>query len=148
MARSKTRLLEREINSLLAGEMRDAGFLVLQELRLHPCEMDVVLFDRRTLQLANFEIKRTNWKAVLSQAIRATLYCHFSIAVLPASLRNTAPVDEFFSRGIGLVFYEERDGKLDLTLANKPSVSTVINRPLKQLVYREFHAQFGDLVYA
>jgi hypothetical protein len=148
MARSKTRLLEREVNRLLAGEMRDAGFLVLQELRLHPCEMDVVLFDPRTLKLANFEIKRTNWRAVLSQAVRATLYCHFSIAVLPATLRNTAPVDEFHSRGIGLIFYEERDGKLDLSVANHPSVSTAINRPLKQLVYRQFHAEFGDLVYA
>lgn len=87
--------------------MREAGLLVLQEVRLHPCEMDIVLFDPSSLRLATLEIKRANWRAVLSQASRAKLFCHFAVAVLPASLRATAPLDEFVSRGIGLVFYEE-----------------------------------------
>jgi len=148
MARSSTKLLEREVNTLIAGEMRETGLLVLQELRLHPCEMDIVLFDPNTLRLATIEIKRSNWRAVLSQASRAKLFCHFSIAALPVSLRSSAPVLEFATRGIGLIFYEELGKQVNLTVANIPQISDVINRPLKQLVYREFHAKYGDLVYA
>lgn len=148
MARSKTKLLEREINALIAGEMRETGVLVLQEVRLHPCEMDIVLFDPNTLRLATIEIKRANWRAVLSQASRAKLFCHFSIAALPASLRSSAPVHEFAIRGIGLIFYEEVGKQVNLIVASTPLISDVINRPLKQLVYRQFHAKYGDLVYA
>lgn len=148
MGKSNSRLLEREINSLIADEMRQAGFLVLTELRLHPCEMDIVLFDPKTLKLANLEIKRANWRAVLSQAIRATLYCHFAVAVLPVSLRDVAPIEEFAKRGIGLILYDEGETGITLTLMCRPAISGAINRPLKQLVYREFHARFGELVYA
>jgi hypothetical protein len=147
MGRSN-RLLEREINTLIAEEMREAGFLVLTELRLHPSEMDIVLFDPKTLKLANLEIKRANWRAVLSQAIRATLYCHFAVAVLPVSLQGVAPVEEFVKRGIGLIFYDESETGITLTLMCRPSISGAINRPLKQLVYRQFYARFGELVYA
>ena len=147
MERSK-RLLEREINNLIAEEMRAAGFLVLTELRLHPCEMDIVLFDPKTLRLANFEIKRANWRAVLSQSIRATLYCHFAVAVLPVSLQGVAPVEEFVNRGIGLIFYDETETGITLILTCKPSISGAINRTLKQTVYRKFHSTFGELVHA
>jgi hypothetical protein len=148
MAKSRAKLLEREINALIADEMRETGLLVLQEVRLHPCEMDIVLFDPKSLRLAILEIKRTNWRAVLSQAIRAKLFCHFAVAVLPASLREIAPVDEFESRGIGLVFYEEVGDRLNLTVASTPLLSKVINRPFKQLVYRQFQVAYGDLVHA
>src|SRR6266481_7629111 len=103
MERSSTKRLEREINDLIATELRETGLLVLQEVRLHPCEMDIVLLDPSTLRLATLEIKRGNWRAVLSQAARAQRYCHFAIAVLPISLRDRTPVEEFVSRGIGLI---------------------------------------------
>jgi hypothetical protein len=148
MERSSPRLLEREVNGFIAREMQKAGLLVLREVRLHPCEMDIVLFDPNTLRLATLEIKRGNWRAVLSQASRAKLFCHFSVAVLPLSLRNVAPVPEFASRGIGLVFYDEMENGVRLIVENTPLISGEINRPFKQLVYREFHAKYGDLIYA
>jgi len=148
MAKSSPKRLEREINGLIAEKMRGTGLLVLQEVRLHPCEMDIVLFDPKSLRLAILEIKRNNWRAVLTQAMRAKLFCHFAVAVLPASLRAVAPLDEFARRGIGLVFYEEVGDRLTLTVANAPSLSKVINRAFKQLVYREFQMEFGDLLHA
>jgi hypothetical protein len=140
--------LEREINDLIARQLRETGLLVLQQVRLHPREMDIVLMDPSTLRLATLEIKRGNWRRVLSQAAKAKLYCHFAIAVLPMSLRGTVPSEEFASRGIGLIFYEELDGSIGLTVASAPTVSDVINRPFKQLVYQQFHARYGEMVYA
>jgi hypothetical protein len=148
MEKSSTKRLEREINKLIAAQLEQTGLLVLREVRLHPCEMDIVLLDRSTLRLATLEIKRSNWRAVLSQAVRAQLYCHFAIAVLPISLRDRAPVEEFASRGIGLIFYEELDYSITLTVAITPTISDVINRPFKQMVYRQFHARYGEMVYA
>jgi hypothetical protein len=148
MEKSNKRLLESEVNALLAEQMQGSGWLVLRQVRLHPCELDIVLFDPGTLRLAILEIKRSNWKGLLAQALRARLYCHFSIAVLPAALRSQATVDEFESRGIGLLFYEETKDGLILSVASTPLISDVMNRPLKQLLYQRFHAKYGDLVYA
>lgn len=148
MAQSKRQLLERQINALIAAEMRTSGVLVLQEVRVHPCEMDIIMLDPVSLRLATIEIKRNNWRAALSQAMRAKLFCHFAIAALPMSLRNAARRDEFLTRGVGLIFYEEINGDLRLSVDVAPVTSDVINRTFKQLVYRQFHATYGELLYA
>ena len=148
MGESDSVLLESEVNSLISKKMKTLGMIVMQELRLPPCELDVVLFDPQTLQLATLEIKRTNWRALLHQAIRAKLYSHFSIAVMPLSMSSSVPIEEFATRGIGVLFYEENNRSIDLTIAAKPKISNVINRFLKQQLYRQFYIEHGEMIYA
>jgi hypothetical protein len=98
--------------------------------------------------LATFEIKRTNWQALINQAIRAKLYCHFSSAVLPISMRRNVPAEEFSKRGLGLIFYEEAVDEINLKVAVRPRPSNIINRSLKQQVYQLFFEHFGERIYA
>ncbi len=148
MEESDERLLEREVNNLISKKVQSDHLLVLREVRFHPCEMDIVIFDPRTLRLANLEIKRTNWKELLRQTMRAKLYCHFSVAVMPISARHAVPLEEFAYRGIGVFFYEASHSAIGLSVAVKPRVSNEINRSLKQQIYREFYSRYGERVHA
>lgn len=148
MEKSDERLLEREVNNLISKKVQSDHLLVLRELRFHPCEMDIVIFDPKTLRLATLEIKRTNWRELLRQTIRGRLYCHFSIAVMPISMRDSVPLKEFALRGIGVFFYEAAHETINLSVAVRPTVSNQINRPLKQQIYREFYSRYGERVHA
>jgi hypothetical protein len=148
MAKSSVDMLESEVNRLLAKRLRSERLLVLQNVRIHPCELDIVAMDPRTLRLVNVEIKRTNWRSLLSQAERGALYCHYSVAALPVCMRATVPAEEFHRRGIGLVFFEARMRDILLTVGLEPSMSTRTNRSFKKLLYSRFCSQYGEEAYA
>jgi len=148
MGKSNKNLLEREVNDLISKKVQSDCLLVLRELRFHPCEMDIVIFDPKTLRLAALEIKRINWKELLRQTIRAKLYCHFSVAVMPVSMRHSVPLEEFAHRGIGVFFYEASYKNMHLSVAARPKVSNEINRSLKKQIYREFYSRYGERVHA
>jgi hypothetical protein len=141
-------MLESEINKRLADKLRSQNLLVLQNVRIHPCELDIVALDTATLRLVNIEIKRANWRKLLSQALRGTLYCHYSVAALPESMRAAVPEEEFTSRGIGLLYFEPNEHELSWTVCVQPSISTKVNRSLKKLLYSRFYARYGGSAYA
>jgi len=148
MEKFRPKLLEKEVNILMADSFREKGYLVLQELRLHPCEMDLVILDRNSLKISTFEIKRNNWNYLLKQAKRTRLYSHYSVAVMPSTMKKNVPLKEFRKQGIGVAFYNYLDNKFDFRLACKPKKSGEINRGLKQLIYRSFYNQYGEALYA
>ncbi|MBA7690166.1 hypothetical protein ES703_98690 [subsurface metagenome] len=148
MEKYRHNLLEKEVNSLMADSFREKGYFVLQELRLHPCEMDLVILDRNSLKISIFEIKRNNWNYLLKQAKRTRLYSHYSVAVMPSTMKKTVPLKEFGKQGIGVAFYNYLDDKFDFQLVCKPEKSAEINRGLKQLIYRSFYNQYGEALYA
>jgi hypothetical protein len=144
MVRDNTVLLEREINIRIAKILRKSPYLVLQEVRCPACEIDIVLFDPVTLQLAGFEIKRHSWRETLIQACRNQLYCHFSIAVLPFSMQKKVPEEEFSRHGIGIIYYSVTNRSVDLQLGQSPKITNKINRNLKRKLYERFSVKFGD----
>lgn len=137
-------MLERELNECVATQLRKLGLVVLQEVRLHPAEFDIVALDPETLRLANFEIKRRGWLSLLHQAIRGQLYCHFAIAVLPLRMKDRLPVGEFAARGIGLVYYRVSDGEVTMELELPAELSHSQNRGLKRQMYSAFAPTFGE----
>jgi hypothetical protein len=137
-------LKERDINEILANELRADGFLVLQGLRLPPREIDIVALDPLSLCLTCLEIKRSDWKETVNQAIRSSLYGHYSIAVLPKSLSKYLKLHEFTRRGIGLLYFDYSKEKLDFKLELKPTLSRNTNRHLKRRVYKKFNIFFED----
>jgi len=139
-------MLERELNEIVASELRSHGLIVIQEMRLPPAEFDIIAFDPQTLRLANFEIKRRDWGLTLRQAMRGQLYCHFAVAVLPQRMRERLDMSEFSDRGIGLVFYSEKPkgASLELKLELLPELSDLQNRGFKRQMYGEFAAIMGE----
>jgi hypothetical protein len=148
MAKSNPKLLEREINLLFAKEFKKRGFFVLREVRCPPCELDLILLDPISLTLINVEIKRVNWKKLLQQSKRAQLYCHFSVAAMPERMRAFVPIEEFQSRGIGIIFYQEKGRKIELLPMLSPVRSSQTNRGLKQQIYGHFSKKLGARLYA
>lgn len=148
MGKYRHKLLEREVNILMANSFREKGYFVLQELRLHPCEMDLVILDKNSLKISIFEIKRNNWNYLLKQAKRTRLYSHYSVAVMPSTMKKSVPLKAFGKQGIGVAFYNYLDSKFDFQFACKPKESDQINRGLKQLIYRSFYSQYGEALYA
>jgi hypothetical protein len=137
-------ILEREINKRVAAVMRQRGCCVLQEVRCPACEIDIVMFDPGTLRLAGFEIKRRDWRESLVQACRTQLYCHFSVAVLPLTMRGVVPVEEFSSRGVGVMFYSITKKSIDLVPVVDPVPTGKVNRTFRRQLYQRFLAAYGD----
>lgn len=148
MAKSSAKLLERDINLLFAKEFKKRGFFVLREVRCPPCELDLILLDPISLKLINVEIKRVNWKKLLQQSIRAQLYCHFSVAAMPERMKAFVPINEFQSRGIGVIFYKEKGRRVEFLPLLSPVKSAQTNRGLKQQIYRHFSKKLGERLYA
>jgi len=132
------RFKERDINDVLAQELRSAGYWVLQEVRVPPNELDLIVLDPLTLHLTCFEIKRNNWKTLLQQAVKTRLYGHYSIAVLPKPKNNTIPLGEFEKRGVGVLYFYNTNGKFEFLQSIKPEFNTTCNRFLKRNLYKRF----------
>ena len=148
MAKSDQLLYEREVNRQAAVLFEARGLLVLREIRVNPCEIDLVLLDPGTARLAAIEIKRQNWRELLHQAERRQLYCHFSVAMMPVRMRSRVPLTEFSKRGIGVIFYEEMDKHIQLFCALFPRLSESGNRALKKVLYTEFSIVCREKLYA
>lgn len=146
MMKSDTDLLEREINKLLTNIIKKEDMYVLNELRLNPCEMDVIALEPNSFTLISFEIKKNKWRDLLFQAIRAKLYCHYSYAVMPKSKEKNIPIKDFIENGIGIVLYSVKKDELDFMFLTQPSLSDRINRNLKKRLYWEFYNKYGDLI--
>ncbi len=140
-------LSEKEINDLISVKLKEKYF-VLQGLRIPPAELDIVFLDNNTLCLTNIEIKRDNWKKLFFQSLRGKIYCHYSIAILPSHMQKNVQVELFRDEGLGLFFYEVTNGKIDLMAVLEPRYSEKMNRVYKKLLYREFYAQYGKVIYA
>ena len=148
MAQTDLLLAEKEINARIARVFREHGLFVLQEVRCPPCEIDIVILDPASLQLAGFEIKRRNWREVFRQACRTQLYCHFVCAVLPASMRGSVELEEFNSRGIGVIFYEVEGQSIRLDSAATPHLTGEMNRSLRCRLYQRFADAYGEALHA
>lgn len=142
------RRTEREIGRALARTCLAKGFRALVQVRLHPCEMDLVVLDPATARIGVFELKRRDWRTVLEQARRAQLYAHFAAAVLPLRMASHVPAEEFERFGVGLVYYSESAAGVAFSLGREAMASRVTNRHFKQLLYREFARAFGGLTHA
>lgn len=146
MIKSEEEILECDINLQISKKLKSKDNYILRELRLHPCEIDIVILDPISLKLTALEIKRNKWNILLHQAHRAQLYCHYSFAVIPNSKRNSIPTEEFIERGIGIIFYKKHGKELELFYENMPQLSSRINRTFKQQVYNQFYNKFGDII--
>ena len=148
MGQPESSIPESHVNAAITHVMSRRGFFVIRKERFNPCELDVLLLDPLSLRLAVIEIKRRQWKALLSQAVRAMLFCHYVTAAMPASMEACGPAEEFTSRGVGLAFYEGTTKELKLRVVSPPALSQRINRSLKRQVYKRFYDRCGDLLYA
>jgi hypothetical protein len=146
MIKSDEDFLERTINVQIYRLLKTRNPYILREVRLIPCEMDLILLEPNSLKLIAFEIKRNKWNELLYQTIRAKLYCHYSFAVMPYSKRGSIPIESFVEKGVGIIFYKKNGRKLDLVYENQPQHSLIINRILKQQVYFQFYNKYGDLI--
>lgn len=138
-------LLERDINDAVASRFRRDGFVVMQGVRIHPEEFDIVLFDPGTRRLANIEIKRRDWVNLFRQARRGQLYCHFSIAVLPSGLGGRIDLSVFRNSGVGLIFYVAANKRIELEYVVSPRMSARINRGFKVSMYRMLQQSQGGV---
>ena len=67
---------------------------------------------------------------------------------MPSNMRTNVPLEEFSSRGIGVVFYAYANRSLHLDAACNAELSEAINRGFKQQIYRQFYSRFVEEVYA
>ena len=131
-------ILEKDINNRIASKFRREKFFVVQEARFNPAEIDIIIFDIKTLKTACYEIKRSNWKEALRQACRNKRYCHYSYAILPEKRVGNIPRRSFEENGIGLIIFKVLKRGIKLLLIIHPKLSDSINRVWKRAVYSKF----------
>jgi hypothetical protein len=144
----KLSLSEYTINNILTQKLREKEFIVMNRVRLSPAEFDLIVLIPGTCQLINIEIKKNQWQKLFHQALRGKLYCHFSIIMVPSTAKSKIDTDYLSNEGIGLIYYEELEGDVNLIFEIPPQQSDSINRNLKKLLYREIKDRFGELIYA
>lgn len=142
-------LSENAVNDLVSQSLENAGFKVLTRVRVNPAELDIVLFDPRTLELTNIEIKKNKWERLFQQALRGKLYCHYSVVMVPIWSKEKIDLNSFTHEGIGVIFYEELSStEVKLHYEAAPTRSTQLNRNLKKLLYREISSKHAHTIYA
>lgn len=142
-------LSENDVNDLVSQSLENAGFKVLKRIRLNPAELDIVLFDPRTLELTNIEIKKNKWERLFQQALRGKLYCHYSVVMVPIWSKEKIDLNSFTQEGIGVIFYEELSStEVKLHFESAPKRSTQLNRNLKKLLYQEISSKHANTIYA
>lgn len=150
IAMNKPKVLsENAVNDLVSRSLENAGFKVLTRVRLNPAELDIVLFDPRTLELTNIEIKKNKWERLFQQALRGKLYCHYSVVMVPIWSKEKIDLNSFTNEGIGIIFYEELSPtEVKLHYEAAPIRSTQLNRNLKKLLYQEISSRHAHTIYA
>ena len=131
-------ILEKEINNRITSKIRRSGFLVKQEVRFNPVEIDIIILDSTSLKLVGYEIKRSGWKNALKQAMRNKKYCHFSYAILPENERKNVVIEDFERNGIGLLYFRILKRGIKLFKETDPKLSDNVNRVWKKIIYSRF----------
>jgi hypothetical protein len=135
--------LETEVNEYIKHNLKDENdILVLNRLKVHPREFDIIVFDKITKYLYNFEIKRDSWKELLDQCIINKSYFHFCYAIISNKLKYDKTA--FIENGIGIIEYSEKDNELHFKAVNNAKYSESINIFFKKRVWQIFHNKFGD----
>jgi hypothetical protein len=132
---------EKQLQLQAAAWYSGQGYTVMQSLRLHPCEFDVVIRAPQSARLHSVEIKRKNWTKLLSQCMRAQLYFYYTTAILPIRMLDSQFLEEFVSRGIGITVYWERENRINYEEIIPSVTSGVINRALNDRVGHLFRLQ-------
>jgi hypothetical protein len=142
------KLSEFEVNQILTHKLKETSFFVLNMLRLTAVEFDVILFDPCSLKLINIEIKKNKWEILFHQALRGKLYCHYSMILVPKEAKRNIHTEPFLKEGIGIMYYEELEGDLDIQLEYEPQESKCINRNLKKQIYKQVQSKFKERLNA
>lgn len=142
----RSKYLESEVNEYIKHVLkRENDIFVLNRLKVHPREFDVIVFDKKTKYLYNFEIKRSSWRNVLDQCIVNKSYFHYCYAVIPDVVKYRKEL--FISNGIGVIEYKENDSEITFQLIYEAPLSDSINRFFKQKIWKIFHQKYGDDLY-
>lgn len=136
-------MLELEIAKNFERRFKQSVYYSKSLVRLKPAELDLVLIDRVTHELINYEFKRRDWKKTFFQALRNQLYCHYCYVVVPTTELSHLNEEPFLKHGIGLIVYNLSGTRLKFDEVLKPSRSSKINRSLKKQIYRKFELQFS-----
>ncbi len=142
------KLLENQINTILSNRLKGYKYFVLNKVRFTAVEFDLILLELDTLQLINIEIKRNKWRKLFAQGKRGKLYCHYSIVLMPVSVKNNISLKPFENEGIGVMCYKEKKNDIELIFALEPKRSESINRNFKKMLYRQVSSKFSTIIYA
>lgn len=132
-------VLEKEINNRITSKFKRNGFDTIQTVRINPTEIDIIILDSKSLELAGYEIKRSSWKKALNQAIRNKSYCHFSYVILPENEKKNVKLDVFKKHGIGLIYFKILKRGIKLFTNLEPQLNIEINRIWKKTIYSKFN---------
>ena len=147
---SRDKLLEKDVSRLLSKSLMSFDYYILQNVKIHPQELDILALNKNTLKIVSIEIKRTNWKYLFIQCMKAKLYAHFSIAVMPRTANITRRVKDIFnmfrSEGIGVAHYEVFHDHLALRFHVDPKYSDTLNRQNKKFIYETFFKKYKEIL--
>ena len=105
--RSEDALIEDFIGILQSGSGPFSDLYVRREFSHTDGRTDVVALNEKN-KLYTFEAKLKKWKWAARQALRNTVFAHYSYVILPSSMENTVDLgfDLLAETKIGLAFIE------------------------------------------
>ena len=138
------KILEKHLTSRLADYYKGSGYQILQEVRLYPREIDLLLFDPIAVDLIAVEVKLSDWRKAINQAMLNKLYSHFSLIAITSNAVNHLPLNLLEERGLGLIEIDARGrNNKNFRAILKAERSRETNRLLLREIYNRFVNEYG-----
>lgn len=136
---------EKTLVKVLARYFEKQGFCILREVRIHPREIDLLLFDPWTTRIISVEVKRDNWRKAFSQAILNKLYSHFSLIAIKSEAAARIPSELLKENNIGLIEIGKSRGIYNFRLIERAEMSEDANRFFIRHLFSRFADEFGEV---
>ena len=135
---------EKTLVKVLTQHFEKQGFNILQQVRIHPREIDLLLFDPLTIRIISVEVKRVNWRKAFSQAILNKLYSHFSLIAIRSDAAARIPSELLRENSIGLIEIGRNSGKYNFRLIEQAGISKETNRLFIRHLFNRFSDKYGE----
>lgn len=135
---------EKTLVKVLAQYFEKQGFCILQEVRIHPREIDLILFDPWAIRIISVEVKLANWRKAFSQAILNKLYSHFSLIAIKSEAAARIPSELLKENNIGLIGISRNGGIYNFRLIEQAGISKNTNRLFIRHLFSRFADKLGE----
>lgn len=139
------KISEKTLVRVLAQYFEKQGFCILQEVRIYPREIDLILFDPWTIRIISVEVKRADWRKAFSQAILNKLYSHFSLIAIKSEAAARIPSELLRENNIGLIEIGRNGGIYNFRLIEQAGMSKDTNRLFIRHLFNCFADKFGEV---
>ncbi len=140
----RRRATERNLTQALRRWFTRRGSLVLEEVRVQPHSIDLVVFDPSTLSLSSVEVKVKDWRKALRQSAINRAFVDLSYVAMPKSAVEKLLKEMSPDLGIGVLSLRPTRKRIMIKLAKEATRDGKPNRYFRRAILAKLMSHYGD----